>query len=138
MAGPMVIGLLNKKKSELLGDLEHHKSLINQIQEDLNTINKTILIYDPTYDLGGIKPVNKYYHNRQFKRGELKKLIIEFLKASDKPVTTVEIEKEIQKDRELTTKIRNSIKVTCYNLKQKGLIKVVASEDNTALWVLPD
>lgn len=85
MAEPHVISALVKKRSELRGDIIHYKELIASLDKDLATIDNTIKIFDPDYNISSIKPVNKY-RNRYFQTGEAKVMILDALREMNEPV----------------------------------------------------
>ena len=55
MAESHVISALIKKRSELSGEIEHYEKLIKEYRENLTSIDKTIHIFDDSYDLRTIK-----------------------------------------------------------------------------------
>jgi hypothetical protein len=55
MAETHVISALVKKRSELLGEIQHHEALIKEHKSNLSSIDKTIHIFDDNYDLRTIK-----------------------------------------------------------------------------------
>ncbi|MFA6193001.1 MAG: hypothetical protein WC665_11710 [Sulfurimonas sp.] len=45
-----IISALVSKRSEILGELEYHEALLREYKENLVSIDKTIHIFDTSYD----------------------------------------------------------------------------------------
>ncbi|WP_103646387.1 hypothetical protein [Campylobacter concisus] len=78
MAQTHIISALILKHSEIQGQIKSHKESIQTLKVKLENISKTIKIFEPNYDLRTITP--KAYRIKLFKNGELKQLVIEYLK----------------------------------------------------------
>ncbi|PCI30178.1 MAG: hypothetical protein COB67_02515 [SAR324 cluster bacterium] len=79
MAETHVISALVSKRSELLGEIIHHEALIKEYQSNLSSIDKTIHIFDISYDLRTVKP-KRVTRDRYFKNGEAVVLILDTLR----------------------------------------------------------
>jgi hypothetical protein len=56
MAEPHVVSALAKKRSELSGDIETTQAKLRQMILDLESLDKTLLMFDPDYKIECIKP----------------------------------------------------------------------------------
>lgn len=83
-----IISALAVKYSELRRQITHQKELIKALTNELETISKTILIFEPDFKLNEIKS-RSVRAISYFKRDELTRKILECLK--NKPSTIDEI-----------------------------------------------
>ena len=91
MADTHVISALSTKRGEILGSIKYYKQLISSLDKDLQNIDATIKIFEPDYKFGSEKVVNKHIRNRFFNTGEEKVLVLEVLRNSKLPISTVNI-----------------------------------------------
>ncbi|WP_323665426.1 hypothetical protein [Aliarcobacter butzleri] len=91
MADTHVISALSTKRGEILGSIKYYKQLISSLDKDLQNIDATIKIFEPDYKFGSEKVVNKHTRNRFFNTGEEKVLVLEVLRNSKLPISTVNI-----------------------------------------------
>ena len=91
MADSHVISALSTKRGEILGSIKYYKQLISSLDKDLQNIDATIKIFEPDYKFGSEKVVNKHIRNRFFNTGEEKVLVLEVLRNSKLPISTVNI-----------------------------------------------
>ena len=101
MAETHVISALVSKRSELLGEIQHHEALIKEYKLNLSTIDKTIHIFDDNYDLRTVK-TKRVHRNRYFETGEAKVLILDTLRGLKKPIKTDELSNIIASKKGLT------------------------------------
>ena len=87
MAESHVISALIKKRSELSGEIEHYEKIIKEYRENLASIDKTIHIFDETYDLRSIKS-KRVIKNSYFASGEATKMVLDVLRTADEPIKT--------------------------------------------------
>lgn len=90
MAETHVISALTSKRSEILGEVEHYEALLREHKENLASIDRTIHIFDTSYDLKTIK-AKRVSRDRYFKNGETVVLILDALRKSNIPMKTDEI-----------------------------------------------
>ncbi len=101
MAETHVISALVLKRSELLGEIKYHEALIEEYKENLTTIDKTIHLFDNSYDLRTIKS-KRVIRDRYFKNGEAIVLIFNALRMLNKPAKTDEISEIIASKKGLS------------------------------------
>ncbi len=56
MADPHVVTALVKQRAKLAGEIEAIQDRLRQMFLDLETLDKTLLMFDPTYKISCIKP----------------------------------------------------------------------------------
>ena len=88
MAETHVISALVSKHSELQGSIKYHKEIVLKLKSELETIDKAIAIFDPSYKTTFIQP-KRVISALYFARGELTKKIIEFLKTKQGSIDEV-------------------------------------------------
>ena len=80
-----VIHALVQKRSELSGDIENtHNSLKRMIQE-LEHLDKTLLMFDPDYQVDAIKAFRP--PEDWSKRGKMTRRILDILRKASEPMT---------------------------------------------------
>lgn len=90
MAESHVISALVGKRSELLGEINYHEALIKEHKENLISIDKTIHIFDGSYDLRTVKS-KRVIKERYFQNGEAVVLLLDTLRNLNRPANTSEI-----------------------------------------------
>jgi hypothetical protein len=90
MAETHVISALVLKRSELLGEIKHYESLVKEHKENLSTIDKTIHLFDSSYDLRTIKS-KRVMRDRYFKNGEAVVLLLDALRELKRAAKTDEL-----------------------------------------------
>lgn len=125
MAELHVISALVSKRSETLGEIEHHEALIRKHKENLRTIDKTIHIFDKNYDLRTIKS-KKIHRNRYFEGGEAKVLILDTLRELNEPIKTDKLSNIIASKKGL---ILDSFQQKTFNKSIIGVLSTLEKSD---------
>ena len=140
MAESHVISALIKKRSELSGEIEHYEKLLKECRENLTSIDRTIHIFDKTYDLRTIKS-KKVMKKGYFSNGEATKLILDALRTSNNPIKTSDLidiladKKSLSfSDNKERYSFSKNVSVALNHVWKKGLIEQVAKESGTAIW----
>lgn len=144
MAETHVLSALVKKRSEVAGEIEYLEQQLKEHKENLTSLDKTIHIFDPEYKISSIK--NKRVTKKSyFKNGESTKLILDVLRAENKPVKTSDLidilaerKKLIFQDNKERHTFGNNVSVALNSICKKGLIEQVAKEKGTAVWKIAD
>ncbi len=126
MAETHVISALVNKRSEILGEIEHHEALIKEYKENLSSIDKTIHIFDDSYDLRTIKS-KKVQRNRYFETGEAKVLILDTLRGLNKSIRTDDLADIIAEKKSL---LLDSAQQRTFN---KSIIGVLSTLEKSEL-----
>lgn len=86
------IPALKEKRAHIAGRVITLKKQINKHQKELASIDATILLFDPSYKVGSIKPVRPNRRSKLFKLGELGRLCIDALRRADGlPITSSQV-----------------------------------------------
>jgi hypothetical protein len=102
MAEPHVVTGLIAKRAELAGKIEHLQDELRQLVIDLDNVDATIHIFDPSIELEDIRtrPVPPKHHAF---RGEITRIVLAALKNAKKPLTTAEVAQRVMAERGLDT-----------------------------------
>ena len=144
MAETHVISALTSKRSELLGEIQHYESLIKSFKENLSSIDKTIHIFDNSYDLRRVKS-KRVYKNRYFKNGEAIPLLLDTLRELNKPTRTDDLSEIIASKKGLTFENEsdkiNFQKIIVSSLSRSvdnGLVERVGRDGLTVIWKIKE
>ncbi len=140
MAETHVISVLVSKRSELLGEIKYYESLIKEYKENLATIDRTIHIFDSSYDLRTIKS-KRVVRDRYFKNGEAVVLLLDALRELKRPAKTDELTELIatikklplESDYEKAT-FQKAIVASLSRAADNGLVERVGREGVTVIW----
>lgn len=121
-----IISALTAKHSDFQGQITHQKELIRTLTNELETISKTILIFEPNFKLNEIK-IKSVRAISYFKCGELTNKILEWLK--NKPSTVDEISDYLfvnsTTDCYFIAKFRQNIHYALNKPKQRNIINKI-------------
>ena len=86
------IPALKEKRAAIAGRIISLKRQITKHHKELASLDATILLFEPAYKIGSIKPIRKQQRSKLFKLGELGRLIIDALRRADGvPMATCDI-----------------------------------------------
>lgn len=86
------IPALKEKRAHIAGRVISLKKQIIKHQKELASVDATILLFDPAYIVGTIKPVRPNRRSKLFKLGELGRLCIDALRrAASVPLSSSEV-----------------------------------------------
>ena len=140
MADSHVISALVSKQSELSGLIDHHKKELARINEELKTVNAAIKVFDPEYPIKSIKPRAYRKQNIFFKSGEANKLLLDILRDTDTPISTLAVvdavieRKGLELDSDQLPKLKASVGNTLKSQSKNGLIQEAGKEKGVSLW----
>ena len=139
MAESHVISALIKKRSELSGEIEHYEKLLKECREKLTSIDKTIHIFDDSYDLRTIKS-KRVVKNSYFASGEATKMVLDVLRTADEPLRTDEISDIVASKKSLILEGRDKVnfqKSILYALntsEKRDLVASVGKDGLSLIW----
>lgn len=140
MAETHVISALVSKRSELLGEIQYQEALIKEYKLNLSTIDKTIHIFDNSYDLRTVKS-KRVMKQRYFNNGEAVVLILDTLRKLNRPTKTHEISDIIaskkglilESDYEKST-FQKTIVASLSRSADNNLVERVGRDGVTVIW----
>jgi len=125
MAETHVISALVSKHSELQGNIKYYQDIVLKLKSELETIDKAIAIFDPSYKTTFIR-AKRISNSSYFPRGELNRRIIECVKI--KPSTVNEIAEYVFKDEQvddaLIAKYKQNISSLISKLIKRGAVSL--------------
>jgi len=140
MAETHVISALVSKRSELLGEIKYYESLIKEHKENLATIDRTIHIFDNSYDLRTIK-AKRVVRDRYFKNGEAVVLLLDALRELKRPAKTDELTEKIATVKNLSLEseyekaaFQKAIVASLSRAADNGLVERVGRDGITVIW----
>jgi hypothetical protein len=101
MAEPHVITALSKKRAQLSGDIERTQHELQDMIRDLEHLDRTLLLFDPSYEIASIKPKAFRPPADWSKRGEMTRLILGILRKAAEPLTSRDIALQLMAERAL-------------------------------------
>lgn len=137
---PNVLHALTRKRAEVAGQIEHCQLRIRQLVSELDHLDATIRIFNPSIDIAAIHPKPVPPRHAAFK-GEVTRVVLDTLREARGPVTSRDIAKVLMTERGLDPEDRElsviMVKRVCACLRvqrQKGLIRNVAAEGGLQGW----
>ena len=144
MAESHVISALVSKRSELLGEIKHHETLIATYRENLVAVDKTIHIFDSSYDLRTVK-ATRVSKERYFKTGEAKVYLLDALRLSNSPMRTDSLVDVVAKTKGIVLKddyerqtFQKTIVASLDRIEKSGLIERAGREGLTMIWKIKE
>ena len=127
MADPHVISALREKRAELSGELIAAENRIVQLRADIDSLDRTIRIFDPTSEPHTIRPILRRKKPTLIPRGQCSRAILDMLRQAVAPMTAREIAAQlaaryqmeasnIDAMKALVAKVRNTL------ARQKALV----------------
>jgi hypothetical protein len=108
------------KRAEIAGQITHARATLRQLIVDLDNIDAAIRIFDPGYDVDGIKPKAPSPAYSVSFRGEFVRLILDMMRDAKGPVTTKEVAAHVMRERGLNT--ADAALVTLFNRRTRALL----------------
>ena len=133
MADPHIISALREKRAELSGELITAEKRIVELGADIDSLDRTIRVFDPTSEPHTIRPILRRKKPALIPRGQCSRAILDMLRLAEVPMTAREIAAQLaaryQMDasnmhamKALVAKVRNTL------ARQKGLASEMRSD----------
>lgn len=125
MAESHVISALVSKHSELQGSIKYHQEIVSKLKSELETIDKAITIFDPSYKTTFIQ-AKRVSNASYFPHGELNRRIIECVKIKSSTVNEIAeyVFKDEQVDDALIAKYKQNISSLISKFIKRGTVSL--------------
>jgi hypothetical protein len=90
-----VIAGLVKRRAELTGEIERTYESLRRMVADLESLDATILQFDPSFQIEAIKPKAFRPPKDWANRGEMTRIVLSILRQAAEPMTTRDIALEL-------------------------------------------
>jgi hypothetical protein len=143
MADPHVITALVKKRAELAGDIENTQARLKEMILALEHLDRTLLMFDPSYRIESIKPKAFRPPDDWSRRGEMTRIILGILRQAAEPMTARDIAVQLiaeraldQNDDKLARLMTKRVGVALRGCRDRGLTKSALGPGQCVLWEL--
>lgn len=99
---PNTLAGLVAKRAEIAGQVSHARAAVRQLIIDLDHIDAAIRLFDPDYDVEGIRQKLPTPAHRAV-RGDLTRATLDALRDAPGPMTTLELARHVMAERGLNT-----------------------------------
>jgi hypothetical protein len=133
---PNTLAGLIAKRAEIAGEITHTRAKLRQMLIDLGHVDAAIRLFEPDFDVDGIKPKQPMpLYNVSF-RGEFVRIILDMMREAQGPVTTKEITTVVMRSRGLNTNdaalfalFQRRIRGLLYHYRGRGMIRGVQGSE---------
>jgi len=108
------------KRAELTGRIAALRSELRQLLIDLSHVDASIRIFDPEYDVAGIRPKTPVPPDAISFRGEFVRIILDKMREVGGPVTTPELALHLMQRRGINS--ADPAQVNLYNRRTRALL----------------
>jgi hypothetical protein len=137
----LVVAGLVKRRAQLAGDIENAHNAIRQMVLDLESLDATILQFDPDYRVEAIKPKGFRPPSDWSNRGGMSRIILSVLRQAAEPLTTRDIalqllvERALDKsDQRLLRLMTKRVGVSLRGQRENGLVRCDQGPGQYMLW----
>ena len=125
MAESHVISALVSKHCELQGNIKYYQDIISKLKSELETIDRAIAIFDPSYKTTFIR-AKRISNASYFPHGELNRRIIECLKIKSSTVNEIAeyVFKGEEVDGAIIAKYKQNISSLISKLIKRGTVSL--------------
>jgi hypothetical protein len=95
---PNTIAGLVAKRAEIAGQIAQARAMLRQLIIDLDHVDAAIRLFDPSYDVDGIRPRTLPAGHVTY-RGELARIVLTLLREAPGPLTSKEVARQIMVER---------------------------------------
>jgi hypothetical protein len=103
MSTTHVVSALRAKRAEVSGELLAAQKRLENLRNDLDAIDRTLRIFDPSQSPESIRPVVKRKGDKLFAYGECTRAIMNALRGASEPMTAEQIAEQVALDCRLGT-----------------------------------
>lgn len=127
MAESHVVSALAQKHARLLGELDYHLKMAEQIEAALSATAQSIKLFDPNYSIKNIKTIRRKHRSAYFQQGECGRLVLDVLRESG-PLPTRAISAAVIEAKELDlsdaelSNVHQMVANVIKGLKRRGVV----------------
>lgn len=143
MAESHVVSALVKKRAELAGDIENTHARLRQMVNDLEKLDATLLLFDPSIPIESIKPKAFRPPQDWANRGEMTRIALSILRQATEPLTTRDIALQMlveralpPEDKRLLALMSKRVGVALRRQRENGIVKAEQGPGQYVLWEL--
>ena len=143
MAESHVITALSKKRAELSGDIERTQHQLQDMIRDLEHLDRTLLLFDPSYEVASIRPKAFRPPADWSKRGEMTRVILGILRRAAEPLTSRDIAVQLLEERALNVAdeklmrlMSKRVGVALRGLRDRGVVRSDQGPGMYQIWRL--
>ena len=140
MAESLIVSGLVTKRSELAGEVEHHRRELQRLADELGHVDATIRLFDPSYDLGTIRVSKRGHRHLWFGQGECQRLVLEVLREAVEPLSSnalthaLLVRKGLEGHLEAASQVKKTASAVLRRLLAKEVVCRSALPDGTQAW----
>ncbi len=141
MAQSHVVSGLVAKRAEVAGQIVSCQDEIKQLQGALAHLDSTIKLFEPDFNLRGIKSKRTIQRNQIFGKGESQRLVLDVMREAGEPLTSRDIADRMLaskgiEDAEIAAQVqKNALQIL--NRQNGNLVKQLAKNKGSAMtWEL--
>lgn len=136
-----VLNGLVKRRAQLAGDIENAHEALRKMVLDLESLDATIVQFDPDFQVETIKPKAFRPPKDWSNRGQMSRIILSVLRQASEPLTTRDIalqlliERALDKsDQRLLRLMTKRVGVALRGQKENGLVQCEQGPGQYMLW----
>lgn len=140
MTDYVLTGLV-KRRAELTGEIEHTHERLRQMVMDLESLDATILQFDPTHQVEAITPKAFRPPKDWANRGEMSRIVLSTLRQAAEPLTTRDIALELlvaraldKNDQRLLRLMSKRVGVALRGQRDRGTVRSEQGPGQYMLW----
>ena len=130
------------KREEIVKEIDRVKSYLNDLIQDVDTMDKAIMVLDPSADIPASQRIKLPSRLDSFKN-DMARFILDQLRNADQPMTSLELAQIVIKERGITiesdkdlVKVRERVGWCLTRLKNKGSIQQAGWDGEYKRWVM--
>jgi hypothetical protein len=140
MSTTHIVSALQTKRAELSGEVLATQKRLEKLRDDLDAVDRTLRIFDPTLSPESIRPVVKRKGDKLFAYGECTRAIANALRTASGPMRAQQIAEQVALDCRVKTEspaiaetLLARVNGALAKMKRRGL---AVGEGKPARWLL--
>lgn len=137
----LVIAGLVKRRARLAGDIENTHEALRKLVADLESLDATILQFDPSYSVESIHPKAFRPPKDWSNRGQMTRIVLSILRQASEPLTSRDIALELlveraldKNDQRLLRLMTKRVGVALRLQKDRGAVRAEQGPGQYVLW----